>query len=343
MASSARSAAVGSFRRCAHLPGTLARLRAEAAAVPHEPAERRGAGEHARRSADAREHLATPGAREHRRGGAATLGHDRHLLPSGPGSGQLGRAFSASCAPEDRLRKSAVPRARDKRTKFLRGPLSLEIARFGAPLAIGMALQTTFNLVDAWLVAQLPPAEVNAAVGAIGICDLLAAIGTIVSYGVSTASASILSRGRARGRRGRRARGVAVAARGGRPLGALRTRGRLRLGLPRARRRGREGRGRARRHALPARHRRRLVLHLLPAPARHHPARARLGEDARGLARARERAQRAARRHAGVRRGAGAAPARVGDDPREARARAAARHGRRGVGHRRARSCSSRA
>jgi putative MATE family efflux protein len=77
--------------------------------------------------------------------------------------------------------------------RILHGLLPLEIARFGAPLALGMALQTTFNLVDAYLIAQLPPGEVGAAVGAIGICDQIAALGTIVSYGVSTAAGVVLS------------------------------------------------------------------------------------------------------------------------------------------------------
>jgi putative MATE family efflux protein len=56
-----------------------------------------------------------------------------------------------------------------------------------------MALQVTFNLVDAYLIAQLPQAEVGPAVGALGICDQLAAIGTILSYGVSTATGALLS------------------------------------------------------------------------------------------------------------------------------------------------------
>lgn len=80
-----------------------------------------------------------------------------------------------------------------KANRILTGALPLEVARFGAPLAVGMALQTTFNLVDAYLIAQLPAAEVGAAVGAIGICDQVAALGTIISYGVSTAVGAILA------------------------------------------------------------------------------------------------------------------------------------------------------
>ena len=81
----------------------------------------------------------------------------------------------------------------DRESRILSGPLALEIGRFGTPLALGMALQTTFNLVDAYLIARLPAGEVGAAVGAIGICDQVSALGTIVSYGVSTAAAAILS------------------------------------------------------------------------------------------------------------------------------------------------------
>ena len=79
-------------------------------------------------------------------------------------------------------------------SRILSGPLAVEVLRFGAPLALGMALQTTFNLVDAYLVARLPVAEVGPAIGALGICDQIAAIGTILSYGVSTATGAILSR-----------------------------------------------------------------------------------------------------------------------------------------------------
>jgi putative MATE family efflux protein len=83
--------------------------------------------------------------------------------------------------------------AADRESRIVSGPLAREIGRFGTPLAVGMALQTTFNLVDAYLIARLPSGEVGAAVGAIGICDQVAALGTIVSYGVSTAAGAILS------------------------------------------------------------------------------------------------------------------------------------------------------
>ncbi|HMJ11264.1 MAG TPA: MATE family efflux transporter, partial [Polyangiaceae bacterium] len=78
--------------------------------------------------------------------------------------------------------------------RILKGPLALEVARFGAPLALGMGLQTTFNLVDAYLIGRLPPDVAGPALGAIGICDQLAALGTIVSYGLSVATGAIISR-----------------------------------------------------------------------------------------------------------------------------------------------------
>ncbi|WP_394848312.1 MATE family efflux transporter [Pendulispora brunnea] len=77
--------------------------------------------------------------------------------------------------------------------RILEGPLAREVARFGVPLAVGMALQTTFNLVDAYMVGQLPREEVGPAIGALGICDQVAALGTIFSYGVSTASSAIVA------------------------------------------------------------------------------------------------------------------------------------------------------
>lgn len=83
--------------------------------------------------------------------------------------------------------------AEPRESRILKGPLAWEVARFGTTLALGMALQTTFNLVDAYLIAQLPKSEVDAAVGAIGICDQVAALGTIISFGVSTAAAAIIA------------------------------------------------------------------------------------------------------------------------------------------------------
>ena len=83
--------------------------------------------------------------------------------------------------------------------RILEGPVAWEVLRFGGPLALGGALQTTFNLADAYLVAHLPPADVGAAVGALGLCDQLAALGTILSYGVSTAASVLVSQAKGAG------------------------------------------------------------------------------------------------------------------------------------------------
>jgi len=66
------------------------------------------------------------------------------------------------------------------------------MARFGAPLALGMGLQTTFNLVDAYLISRLDASIAGPSLGAIGICDQIAALGTIISYGVSIATAAMV-------------------------------------------------------------------------------------------------------------------------------------------------------
>jgi len=79
------------------------------------------------------------------------------------------------------------------RSRTLEGPLATALLRFGSPLAVGMGLQVTFNLVDAYLVSRLGSSESGAALGAIGICDQIAAIGSIISFGLSTASATITS------------------------------------------------------------------------------------------------------------------------------------------------------
>ena len=69
------------------------------------------------------------------------------------------------------------------RIRTLEGSLATELLRFGSPLAVGMGLQVTFNLVDAYLVSRLGSGEAGAALGAIGICDQIAAIGSIISFG----------------------------------------------------------------------------------------------------------------------------------------------------------------
>lgn len=91
--------------------------------------------------------------------------------------------------------------AASTRSRILAGSVPIEVLRFGAPIAIGMGLQTTFNLVDAYVIARLPPDVSSPALGALGICDQLSAIGTIFSYGLTTASAALIAQ--AYGRRDR--------------------------------------------------------------------------------------------------------------------------------------------
>jgi putative MATE family efflux protein len=85
--------------------------------------------------------------------------------------------------------------------RILTGPIPLETLRFGLPIAIGMGLQTAFNLVDAYIVSRLTPDVAGPALGAIGICDQLSAIGTIMSYGLTTASTALIAQAHGRGDR----------------------------------------------------------------------------------------------------------------------------------------------
>lgn len=79
------------------------------------------------------------------------------------------------------------------RDRTLKGSLALRLLQFGSPLALGMGLQVTFNLVDAFMVSRLGANESGASLGAIGICDQVSALGSIVSYGLSTAAATLAS------------------------------------------------------------------------------------------------------------------------------------------------------
>ncbi len=78
------------------------------------------------------------------------------------------------------------------RARLLEGSLHLGVARFGTPLVVGMVLHTAFNLVDMFMIGQLDNA--GAALAALGVCDMVAAVATIVSNGVSTAAVAIIAR-----------------------------------------------------------------------------------------------------------------------------------------------------
>jgi putative MATE family efflux protein len=55
-----------------------------------------------------------------------------------------------------------------------------------------MILHTTFNLIDMYMISRLE--ESTAALAALGICDMVAAVATILSNGIATAAVAIISR-----------------------------------------------------------------------------------------------------------------------------------------------------
>lgn len=99
----------------------------------------------------------------------------------------------ALSTPVESPRSERVPVSRAV-DRILNGPLATEAARFGFPLAVGMGLQTTFNLVDAYIIARLQGTTATASMAAIANCDNVAAVGTILSYGLSIATGTIISR-----------------------------------------------------------------------------------------------------------------------------------------------------
>ena len=99
---------------------------------------------------------------------------------------------SAAVRPSE-IRTTTVDVFAPQTRRILQGPLAWEMLKFGGPLAIGMFFQVTFNLVDAYLIARLPVERAGPAIGAVGICDQMAAIGTIISYGLSTGTAAIIA------------------------------------------------------------------------------------------------------------------------------------------------------
>ncbi|MCB9708586.1 MAG: MATE family efflux transporter [Myxococcales bacterium] len=76
--------------------------------------------------------------------------------------------------------------------RLTKGKLSWGVLRFGMPLVVGMALHTTFNLIDMFMISRLE--EGTAGLAALGVCDMVAALATIISNGVSTAAVALISR-----------------------------------------------------------------------------------------------------------------------------------------------------
>jgi len=76
--------------------------------------------------------------------------------------------------------------------KVVEGPLGRGVFFLGLPLVVAMALQATFNLVDMFIIGSLPNG--TAALGALGLCDMVAMVPTIMANGISNSSAAIISR-----------------------------------------------------------------------------------------------------------------------------------------------------
>src|SRR6185295_17633231 len=76
----------------------------------------------------------------------------RHVLRA-----HTGRRRPPGAAQKKSGARTLFMSSRSASDRIVSGPLALSVARFGAPLALGMALQTTFNLVDAYLISRLEP------------------------------------------------------------------------------------------------------------------------------------------------------------------------------------------
>src|SRR5438874_13449302 len=88
---------------------------------------------------------------------------------------------------------AASPLTRDAAVhQITDGPLWWGVLRFGLPLVVCMGLYTTFNLIDLFMISRLENAK--AALGARGICDMVAALPTIISSGSSTGTVAIIAR-----------------------------------------------------------------------------------------------------------------------------------------------------
>lgn len=77
-------------------------------------------------------------------------------------------------------------------SKVTEGGLPLGVLSFGTPLAIGMALYATFNVVDMVLVSRLE--EATSALAALAMCDMANAVFGILSNGISNATVAVVAR-----------------------------------------------------------------------------------------------------------------------------------------------------
>lgn len=83
-------------------------------------------------------------------------------------------------------------KAEETAHRIMAGPVGTGVLRLGLPLALAMALQSTFNLIDMLVVSGLPDGK--EAVAALAICDLVAMVPTILANGISNASAALIAR-----------------------------------------------------------------------------------------------------------------------------------------------------
>jgi putative MATE family efflux protein len=96
---------------------------------------------------------------------------------------------------EDKAVKKAQNKARkaqETAQRIIVGPVAPGVLKLGIPLALAMALQSTFNLIDMLIVSDLPDGK--EAVAALAICDLVAMVPTILANGISNASAALIAR-----------------------------------------------------------------------------------------------------------------------------------------------------
>lgn len=88
--------------------------------------------------------------------------------------------------------ETAPPTTDPKIRALIAGPLALGVAKFGAPLVLGMILHTAFNLVDMFMISRLP--DSGPGLAALGLCDMVTAVATIMSNGISTATVAVIGR-----------------------------------------------------------------------------------------------------------------------------------------------------
>lgn len=107
-----------------------------------------------------------------------------------PGARAGPRAVSRS-SPVTEAPAGSETRNERSRRRILRGPLALGVLRFGAPLVVGMVLHTSFNILDLFMISRLEDGA--AALAALGVCDMMTAVATILSNGISTASVTLIA------------------------------------------------------------------------------------------------------------------------------------------------------